>query len=187
MKILVIDNFDSFVYNIIHALKTFEGIDVTVVKNNKIPFDQINLFDKVVLSPGPGIPEDAGELMKFLSDHSTQIPTLGICLGHQAIAEQFGGSLNNLEKPKHGIASNISISESDYLFEGVEQNPEIGHYHSWVVNVDNAHDLEILASDQDGNIMAIRHKSYDIRGLQFHPESILTPEGIKMLRNWVNH
>lgn len=187
MKILVVDNYDSFVYNIVHLLYEIGVAEIDVVKNDQLDFSYINQYDKIVLSPGPGIPKNAGMMPQLLSEFASTKSILGICLGHQAIAEHFGTDLINLSEPLHGVASEIEILKEDYLFENLPKQFKIGHYHSWVVSETISNDLEILAKDELGNIMAIQHKKYDVRGLQFHPESILTENGKTILNNWINN
>jgi anthranilate synthase component 2 len=162
-------------------------VEVDVVYNDQLAIPSINHYDKILLSPGPGIPSEAGQLMDVIERFADQKPILGICLGHQAIAEHFGSSLHNLSTPLHGVQSTLDITESDYLFEGVPEQFQIGHYHSWVVNPDGPNTLEVIATDEQTNIMAIRHPHYDIRGFQFHPESILTEHGEQLLKNWIKH
>lgn len=187
MKILVVDNYDSFVYNIVHLLYEIGVGEIEVVKNDQLDFSCIDKYDKIVLSPGPGIPKNAGMMPQLLCKLGTTKSILGICLGHQAIAEYFGADLINLSTPLHGVASKIEIVKEDYLFVNLPKNFKIGHYHSWVVSELISDDLEILAKDEMGNIMAIKHKKYDVRGLQFHPESILTENGKTILTNWINN
>ena len=187
MKVLVVDNYDSFVYNIVHLLYEIGVAEIDVVKNDHLDFSYINQYDKIVLSPGPGIPKNAGMMPQLLSEFASTKSIIGICLGHQAIAEHFGTDLINLSEPLHGVASEIEIVKEDYLFENLPKNFKIGHYHSWVVSERISDDLEVLAKDELGNIMAIKHKKYDVRGLQFHPESILTENGKTILTNWINH
>lgn len=187
MKILVVDNYDSFVYNIVHLLYEIGVAEIDVVKNDQIDFSCINQYDKIVLSPGPGIPKNAGMMPQLLCELAPTKSILGICLGHQAIAEHFGADLINLSAPLHGVASKIEILKEDYLFVNLPKHFKIGHYHSWVVSEAFSNDLEILAKDELGNIMALKHKKYDVRGLQFHPESILTENGKAILSNWVNN
>ena len=186
MKILVIDNYDSFVYNIVHILKS-ENVEVDVVYNDQIDIAAINHYDKILLSPGPGIPSEAGQLMEVIQRFATEKPMFGVCLGHQALAEHFGGTLINLTQPLHGTQSELSINEMDYLFDNTPTCFQIGHYHSWVVNPNDLNELEVTAVDSNNNIMAIRHPHYDIRGVQFHPESILTEHGTQLLQNWIKH
>lgn len=187
MKILVVDNYDSFVYNIVHLLYEIGVAEIDVIKNDELDFSTIDDYDKIVLSPGPGIPENAGMMPQLLEEFAATKSILGICLGHQAIAEHFGTQLINLKEPLHGIASEIEILKDDYLFQNLPTNFKIGHYHSWVVSLSISDDLEVIAKDEFGNIMAIKHKKYDVGGLQFHPESILTENGKTILTNWINH
>ena len=186
MRILVFDNYDSFTYNIVHALREL-NVDCDVVRNDKINLDEIENYDKIIISPGPGIPDEAGVLMPMLKRYADKKPVLGICLGHQAIGQHYGCRLFNLTEVFHGVATDIKVNNHDYLFEGLPDKFSVGRYHSWVVDTTgfNNDDLEIIASDEDGMIMALRHKKYDIRGVQFHPESILTPNGMKIIENWV--
>lgn len=189
MKILLIDNYDSFTYNLVHILESFDGVEVTVVKNNQIPMNTLDVYDKVVLSPGPGIPSEAGDLMLFLKRWNTKKPMLGVCLGHQAIAEHFGGKLVNLDKVFHGIATECYISQTALqsgIFTSLPGKIEIGRYHSWVAGTTSFPEvLEVTSTDGDGLIMAFEHRTLPITGVQFHPESVLTPMGTKMLHNWV--
>jgi anthranilate synthase component II len=186
MKIVVIDNYDSFTYNLVHYLEDL-NCHVTVFRNDEFDIDELQPFDKILLSPGPGIPDEAGLLKEVIKTYASTKSILGICLGQQAIGEVFGGLLLNLEKVYHGVATNITVIVPDEkLFEGLEVQFEVGRYHSWVINsIDFPADLEITSIDDNGQIMSIRHKKYAIRGLQFHPESVLTPNGKKILENWV--
>lgn len=185
-KILVIDNYDSFVYNLVHYLEEFD-CEVTVVRNDQLDLALPKNFDKILLSPGPGIPEEAGLLMQIIQQYGPTKSILGVCLGQQAIAQVYGGSLINLEQVFHGIATPVSLSVLDEsLFKGLDGTFEVGRYHSWVVNPkDFPACLEITATDKDNNIMALRHREYDVKGVQFHPESVLTPEGKTMIKNWI--
>lgn len=185
MKILVIDNYDSFVYNLVHILYNLGLEDIVVCKNDKIDLTTINQFDKILLSPGPGVPKDAGLMPEIIKRFGPSKSILGICLGHQAIAESFGVKLINLQTPLHGISSQLTITHTDYLFEGISSGIKIGHYHSWIVENQLPRELEVLALDESGHIMAIKHRQYDLRGLQFHPESVLTEMGVKMIANWI--
>lgn len=187
MRILVIDNYDSFVYNIVHILRNEPDVEVDVIYNDQIDIAAINHYDKILLSPGPGIPSEAGQLMEVIERFATEKPILGVCLGHQALAEHFGGSLTNLEQPLHGVQSELSTTQHDYLFEEAPDSFQIGHYHSWVVNPEHLEEMEVMAEDERGNVMAIKHTHYDIRGVQFHPESILTEHGKQLLQNWIKH
>ena len=185
MDILVIDNYDSFVFNLVHILEAL-GVDkIDVVKNDRVEMNTIPAYDKILLSPGPGLPKDAGLMPEIIKMFAPFKSILGVCLGHQAIAECFGGTLFNLHEPLHGVASSITILKDDYLFANTPPYFNIGHYHSWAVSHDMPDDMEILAQDEHGNIMAIRHKVYDVRGVQFHPESILTEFGKIILGNWL--
>ncbi len=188
MKIVVIDNYDSFTYNLVHYLEDLD-CEVTVYRNDEFDINELQKFDKIVLSPGPGVPDEAGLLKEVIKVYAGKKSILGVCLGQQAIGEVFSGSLINLEKVYHGIATNINIIVDDeILFKGLEKQIQVGRYHSWVVSTDDfPKDLEITAVDDNGQIMALRHKSFDIRGVQFHPESVLTPNGKKILENWVNN
>ena len=185
-KIIVIDNYDSFTYNLVHYLEDL-NCDVTVFRNDEFDIEELQKFDKILLSPGPGIPDEAGLLKEVIKTYSATKSILGVCLGQQAIAEVFGGSLINLEKVYHGVATNIKIQVQDEpLFKGLESEIEVGRYHSWVVNPNDFPEvLEITSLDENGQIMSLRHKTYDVRAVQFHPESILTPHGKKILENWV--
>ena len=185
-KIIVIDNYDSFTYNLVHYLEDL-NCEVTVYRNDEFNIEELQKFDKILLSPGPGIPDEAGLLKEVIKTFSATKSILGVCLGQQAIAEVFGGSLINLEKVYHGVATNIKIQVQDEpLFKDLDSEIEVGRYHSWVVNpIDFPEVLEITSLDENGQIMSLRHKAYDVRAVQFHPESILTPHGKKILENWV--
>lgn len=186
-NIVVIDNYDSFTYNLVHYLQDLD-CQVTVFRNDEFNLEELQSFDKIVLSPGPGVPSEAGLLKAVIEKYATTKPILGVCLGQQAIGEVFGGSLTNLEKVYHGVATNIKIVVSDEsLFDGLENEFEVGRYHSWVISHNNfPAELEITSTDHNGQIMSIRHKKFDVKGVQFHPESILTPNGKQILKNWVN-
>ena len=187
-KILVIDNYDSFTYNLVHYLQDL-NCEVTVYRNDEFDIDEVKKFDKILLSPGPGIPDEAGLLKEVIKTYSTSKSILGVCLGQQAIGEVFGGSLTNLDKVYHGVATNVTILVDDEnLFNGLEKQIEVGRYHSWVINPqDFPESLEITSVDENGQIMSIRHRTLDVKGVQFHPESVLTPHGKKMLENWVDN
>lgn len=187
MKILVIDNYDSFVFNLVHILHELGFNQIDVRKNDQIRLEEVINYDKILLSPGPGLPENSGIMPEIIKTFGTQKSILGVCLGHQAIAESFGGKLINLKEPLHGIASAINIKKTDYLFDKIPANFKIGHYHSWVVANDLPTGLECIATDSSHNIMAIRHQTYDLRGVQFHPESVLTEHGKQFIYNWANH
>lgn len=187
MKIVIIDNYDSFTYNLSHLVKEL-GAEVTVLRNDSFPIEELETYDKILLSPGPGIPKEAGLLLEVIRTYAGKKPILGVCLGEQAIGEVFGGKLTNLSEVYHGIQSPIRITASDYLFEGLPEEIPVGRYHSWVVDRENFPDaLEITAVSQEGYIMALRHKDFDVQGIQFHPESVLTPDGKKIISNWLNH
>jgi len=183
-KILVIDNYDSFTYNLVHYLEEL-GCEVIVKRNDQLSLEEVDAFDKIVLSPGPGIPDEAGLLKQIIEKYAPTKSIFGVCLGQQAIAEVFGGSLINLDEVYHGIATKIKITKEDVIFEGLPKEIEVGRYHSWVVNPDLPEVLEATSLDENGQIMSLRHKTYDVRAVQFHPESVLTPEGKKMLENWL--
>lgn len=186
-KIVIIDNYDSFTYNLVHYFEALNCL-VTVFRNDEFDIEELEVFDKIVLSPGPGLPKDAGLTMAVIKHYENRKPILGICLGQQAIAEFYGGSLKNLEKVYHGVASNIKILNNKYLlFNSLDNVIKVGRYHSWVVNRATLPAvLEITAVDENNEIMAIQHKNFDICAVQFHPESILTPNGIEILKNWLN-
>ncbi len=187
MKIIVINNYDSFVYNIVHILRNIPNVEVDVVYNDQVDIPTINHYDKILLSPGPGIPHEAGQLMEVINRFATEKPILGVCLGHQAIGEFFGCTLTNLDKPLHGVQSKLTVTQEDYLFDQLPSSFQIGHYHSWVISPEELKELEVTAKDSKGNIMAVRHPHYDIRGVQFHPESILTEHGKQLLKNWIKN
>lgn len=184
-KILVIDNYDSFTYNLVHYLEDLD-CEVTVYRNDEFELDEIAHFDKILLSPGPGIPDEAGLLKQVIQQYGPTKSIFGVCLGQQAIGEVYGGTLSNLDKVYHGVATNVTKSVNDeLLFEGLENEFEVGRYHSWVVDANLPDCLEATSFDENGQLMSLRHKKYDVRGVQFHPESVLTPNGKKMLENWV--
>lgn len=187
MKLLLFDNYDSFTYNIAHVMRGL-GVEPDVRRNDRITLDEITAYDKIIISPGPGIPTEAGLLTAMLERYATEKPILGVCLGHQAIGERFGARLRNLSTVYHGVQTPARLVCDDYIFAGVPAEFDAGRYHSWVVNRESLpQELEITAVSDDGEIMAMRHKVYDIRGVQFHPESILTPYGITILENWLTH
>lgn len=187
MKIVVIDNYDSFTYNLVHYLEDLGAI-VTVFRNDEFELKDLDVFDKIVLSPGPGIPDEAGLLKEVIKTYAKTKSILGICLGMQAIGEVFGGTLINLEKVYHGVASKITIIENDTIFNNLPNEIEVGRYHSWVISNDNfPQNLIITSVDENKNFMSVKHSVYDVRGVQFHPESILTPDGKKILENWLNN
>lgn len=184
-SILVIDNYDSFTYNLVHYLEDLD-CEVTVYRNDEFYLDEIAHFDKILLSPGPGIPDEAGLLKAVIQKYGPTKSIFGVCLGQQAIGEVYGGTLSNLDKVYHGVATTVkTIVNDELLFDGLEPIFEVGRYHSWVVDTNVPDVLEITSIDENGQVMSLRHKTYDVRGVQFHPESVLTPDGKKMLENWV--
>ena len=187
MKILLLDNYDSFTYNLLHAVKELGATDVEVVRNDQIELDEVERFDKIILSPGPGIPEEAGLLLPIIKRYAPTKSILGVCLGHQAIGEAFGAHLENLTEVYHGVQTPVSILCPNILFEGLGKEIPVGRYHSWVVSREGFPDcLEITAESKEGQIMALRHKTYDVHGIQFHPESVLTPQGKEIIKNFLN-
>ena len=187
MKIVIIDNYDSFTYNLSHLVKEL-GANVTVYRNDQFQMEQLEAFDKIILSPGPGIPCEAGLLLDVIKTYAGRKPILGVCLGHQAIGENFGGKLTNLSQVYHGVATPTTITIKDYLFDGLPDEIEVGRYHSWVVDADTLPDcLEVTSISDEGYIMSFRHKEFDIRGIQYHPESVLTKDGKTILNNWLKH
>ena len=188
MKILVFDNYDSFTYNLVHAVKKLGYNDVEVHRNDKITLGDIARFDKIILSPGPGIPSESGILLDVIRTYAPSKSILGVCLGEQAIAEAFGGTLINLSEVHHGISSMVDVLEKDVLFDGLPKRLEVGRYHSWAAEKATLPEcLTITAVDEEGMIMALAHKEYDVRGVHFHPESVLTPDGQQMLKNWLSY
>ena len=186
MKILVFDNYDSFTYNLVHAVKKLGYTDLEVYRNDQIALEDIARFDKIILSPGPGVPSESGILLDVIRTYASSKSILGVCLGEQAIAEAFGGTLINLAEVHHGISSMVDVVTEDVLFNGLAKQLEVGRYHSWAVEKATLPEcLTIPAVDEEGMIMALAHKTYDVRGVQFHPESVLTPDGEKMLKNWL--
>ena len=188
MKIMVLDNYDSFTYNLVHILKELTKGPVDVYRNDEISLEDIGKYDKVLISPGPGVPDQAGITKKMISHFAASKSIMGVCLGCQAIAEAFGGNLINLDRVYHGVETNINITDTgERIFSEIPQSFTAGRYHSWVVNEDNfPTDLKITAKDDEGMIMAISHISYDVKGVQFHPESVLTKHGKQILLNWLN-
>lgn len=184
MNIIVIDNYDSFTFNLVHYLEELD-CTVTVKRNDQFDLGEIAHYDKIVLSPGPGIPDEAGLLKAVIKKYAKTKPMLGVCLGHQAIAEVFGGTLSNLTTVFHGVASSISVTQEDPLFKGLPASFDVGRYHSWVVNKPLPEGFVLLAEEGNGQVMAFKHDTYPIYGVQFHPESVLTPNGKQLLKNWV--
>lgn len=186
MKIVVIDNYDSFTYNLVHLVKEL-GVDVDVKRNDQFDLADLEPYDKIILSPGPGIPSEAGLLLDVIRTYAGKKPMLGVCLGHQAIGEVFGARLENLAEVYHGVATPVTLyADNEPMFTGLPKRIDVGRYHSWVVSKDGFPDcLEITAESDDHQIMGLRHKQFDIHGIQFHPESVLTPEGKAIVRNWL--
>lgn len=185
MKILVIDNYDSFVYNLVHYLEMLTPAAVDVAKNDEITLEEVAEYDKIVLSPGPGIPKNAGLMPEIIKHFYKTKSILGVCLGHQALGEFFGFRLKQLDHPLHGISSTVQIYTSEGLFENMPATFKIGHYHSWVVEAHEPSEIKVTAQDNHGNVMAFQHKEYPVFGVQFHPESILTEYGLELLKNWL--
>jgi anthranilate synthase component 2 len=205
MKILVFDNYDSFTYNLVHLVEKIMHQKTDVYRNDQIPLEKIKEYDKIILSPGPGIPEEAGLLLPLIKEYASSKSILGVCLGHQAIGEAFGGKLVNLETVYHGVAtpvkivrrqtSNVNNEKNSHLtshvsrnlFEGLPDELEAGRYHSWIVSDENfPEELEVTVRDENNYIMGLQHKTFDVQGVQFHPESVLTPMGEAILRNWLS-
>lgn len=186
MRTLIIDNYDSFTYNLQHYLEAELCSAVPVVRNDEITLDEVSTYDQIVFSPGPGLPKDAGIMMEIIKHFFDSKRMLGVCLGHQAIGLAFGAKLENLSTVHHGVSSNLHLTKTDYLWNEFPDTSPVGRYHSWVVSRNQFPDcLEILATDEAGEIMALRHRIHDIRGVQFHPESIMTTHGRQLIRNWV--
>ncbi len=186
-KVLVLDNYDSFTYNLVHYIEELTGEKVDVFRNDEISLEDIARYDKIVLSPGPGVPSDAGIMEDLIKEYAPTKSILGVCLGCQAIAEAFGGSIRNMNKVYHGVATPVTITDKDEgLFREIPQTFPAGRYHSWIVNRnDLPEDLTVTSVDEENEIMSIRHKTLDVRGVQFHPESILTENGKQMIKNWL--
>lgn len=194
--VVIIDNYDSFTYNLAHLVKEL-GVEVEVLRNDQFKLEELEPYEKIILSPGPGIPEEAGLLLNVIRTYAGQKPILGVCLGEQAIGQVFGGKLINLSNVFHGIQTNVKIHkegedtkkgilEKDYIFRGLPEEISVGRYHSWVVDTEQfPEDLAVTAVSPEGQIMALKHRIYDVRGIQFHPESILTPDGKTILKNWL--
>ena len=187
MKILVFDNYDSFTYNLVQLIKEI-AVDakVEVFRNDEITLEAVKAYDKILLSPGPGIPSESVLLLPLIKEYAPSKSIFGVCLGQQAIGESFGGSLSNLSKVYHGIATPIHLTNSSSLFEGLPNTFSVGRYHSWIVNEkDLPSDLIITSKDEEDYIMSLEHKTYDVKGVQYHPESVLTPDGAKIIANWL--
>lgn len=193
MRILVFDNYDSFTYNLVHLVEKITHTKAEVYRNDQVALEKVKEYDKIILSPGPGIPEEAGLLLPLIKEYAATKSILGVCLGHQAIGEAFGGKLVNLETVYHGVATKIEVGGKkpdarSRLFEGLPDKIEVGRYHSWIVSDEGfPGELEITARDENNYIMALQHKRYDVQGVQFHPESVLTPDGERILRNWLKN
>lgn len=203
MKILVFDNYDSFTYNLVHLVKKIVPDQVDVYRNDEIPLEKVAMYDKIILSPGPGVPSEAGALLPLVKTYASQKSILGVCLGHQAIGEAFGGKLVNLKQVYHGVATPVMIGKRESamenesqgfmihdsrtgLFEGLGNQMDVGRYHSWIISEEGfPKELEVTARDENNYIMALQHKEFDVQGVQFHPESVLTPQGEQILRNWL--
>ena len=186
-KILIFDNYDSFTYNLLHTVQSLGHTEVDVIRNNRITLGEVERYDKIILSPGPGLPEEAGLLLPLIERYAATKSILGVCLGHQAIGQVFGAKLENIPFVFHGVQTPAQIIAGDYLFNGLPAEIEVGRYHSWIVSRENfPAELEITAVDEEGNIMALKHKHLDVHGVQFHPESILTPQGTLIIRNFLD-
>ena len=185
MKTVIIDNYDSFTYNLAHLIKEL-GAEVDVLRNDKFELEELEKYDKIILSSGPGIPEEAGLLLEVIRTYAGRKPILGVCLGEQAIGQAFGGKLTNLSEVFHGIQTNVKIKNKDYIFSGLPTEIPVGRYHSWVVDTEGfPEELVITAISSEGQIMALKHREYDVHGIQFHPESVLTPDGKQIVGNWL--
>jgi len=187
-RILVLDNYDSFTYNLVHVVEKLLGYPVEVYRNDKIPLEKVETYDKVILSPGPGIPDEAGILKTLIKEFAASKSILGVCLGHQAIGEVFGGTLLNLDKVYHGLATPMKLLDrQEEIFRNIPETFMAGRYHSWIVDKKSLPEcFTVTVEDEEGKIMGISHRKYDLKGVQFHPESILTPEGGKILANWLS-
>jgi len=187
MKILLLDNYDSFTYNLVHLVEKILPEKVDVFRNDELPLERVKEYDKIILSPGPGIPSEAGMLLPLIKEYAATKSILGVCLGHQAIGETFGASLINLDTVYHGIATPVTVMNNESgLYKGLDKTIEAGRYHSWIIASEGLPgELEITAVDENNLIMGIRHKQFDVQGVQFHPESVLTPCGETILRNWL--
>lgn len=188
-KILLFDNYDSFTYNLVHLVEKILHTKVDVYRNDEIAIEKVNEYDKIILSPGPGIPGEAGMLLPLIKEYASTKSILGVCLGHQAIGESFGAKLINLEKVFHGVATPVKVLDRNgQLYQGLEETIEVGRYHSWIVSNEGLPDIfEITAVDDNNYIMGMKHKNFDVQGVQFHPESVLTPCGETIIRNWLNY
>ena len=188
MKILMVDNYDSFTYNLVHLIRELSDTDLVIKRNDAFSLEEVEAFDKIILSPGPGLPEEAGHLMNLLKTYASTKDILGICLGHQAIGLNYGGGLQNMQEVVHGGQTKIVQTDTYFIFKDIPTEFEAGRYHSWVVNKETLPDcLKITAEDEQGNIMAMQHETDKVTGLQFHPESIMTETGKMMIKNWLNN
>jgi len=187
MKILIFDNYDSFTYNLVHLVEKIMHQKVDVYRNDQIALEKVKEYDKIILSPGPGIPNEAGLLLPLIKEYASTKSILGVCLGHQAIGEAFGGKLINLSTVYHGVATDCQLlTVNSQLFKNLPNNITIGRYHSWIVSDEELpEELEVTARDENNYIMGLQHKKFDVQGVQFHPESVLTPDGEKIMRNWL--
>ncbi|MCL6523196.1 MAG: aminodeoxychorismate/anthranilate synthase component II [Thermoflavifilum sp.] len=187
MRILVFDNYDSFTYNLVHLVRKLTTDRVDVFRNDELPLEKVAVYDKIILSPGPGIPKEAGLLLPLIREYASSKSILGVCLGHQAIGEAFGANLLNLSQVYHGVATPVYILRQDLpIFQGLPESIQAGRYHSWVVDENGLPDcLQITARDDQQYIMGLHHTQYDVTGVQFHPESVLTPHGERMMANWL--
>ncbi len=187
MKILIIDNYDSFTFNLVHYFQQVTTASVDVKRNDEISVEEVSAYHKICISPGPGLPAESGIVMDVIKKYSSGKSILGVCLGHQAIGQVFGATLVNLPQVMHGVARKTVVTKPDYLFNKLPTGFSCARYHSWVVNVPLNCDLEIIAEDENGYAMALRHKKHDVRGVQFHPESVLTEHGLQLINNWINN
>lgn len=188
MKILVLDNYDSFTYNLVHIIREL-NYPVDIFRNDKIELEDVSKYDKILLSPGPGLPDEAGIMKQIIKTYGSTKSILGVCLGHQGIGEVYGAKLYNIPKVLHGVTSMVEVKDrGEYLFEGVSTSFQATHYHSWAVLADSfTADLKITATNDEGLVMGLSHVTYDVKGVQFHPESIMTPEGPRIIENWLKH
>ena len=187
-KILIFDNYDSFTYNLLHTVQSLGHTDVDVIRNDRMTLEEVERYDKIILSPGPGLPEEAGLLLPLIERYAATKSILGVCLGHQAIGQLFGAKLENIPFVFHGVQTPAQIVAEEYLFAGLPEEIEVGRYHSWIVSRESfPSELQITALDKEGTIMALRHRTLDLHGVQFHPESILTPQGTAIIRNFLDY
>jgi anthranilate synthase component 2 len=188
MKILVLDNYDSFVYNLVHYIKQLGYTEVDVYRNDKIALPDVAKYDKILLSPGPGIPKESGIMLDLIKQYAETKSIMGVCLGHQAIAESFGGALENMDEVLHGVGNKMEVVAEDSIYNELPTSFEVGRYHSWQVKKDTLGDVfKLTGVDENGNVMSMRHKSLDLVGVQYHPESVLTEHGLKIIENWLKN